>query len=178
MKKRNRLLEVLIACVLFAGIIFTLNNVTFTVNEVSGVSMNPTLQNGDRVIVNKIDKIKRFDIVIFQKDEVDNLVKRVIGMPGDELYYDEDVLYINGVAYEEPYLDEAKKEILSGTLTEDFQLIDYTGYDVVPDGYYFILGDNRRNSVDSRILGLVSEEKLIGKAEWLFVSDFQLKKIK
>lgn len=178
MKKTSYITEVLIALLLVCGLLFTINTQALTINEVSGVSMKPTLHNGDKVIVNKLDKVNRFDVVIFKKDETDNLVKRVIGMPGDHIQYDEDVLYINGEPYDEPYLQAAKEQVMSGTLTEDFTLQDYTGYEVIPENYYFVLGDNRRNSVDSRIIGLISKDKVIGTTKWVILPDNHISKIK
>lgn len=178
MKKVNYAGEVLIALLLICGLLFTLNTQVIKINEVSGVSMEPTLHNGDKVVVNQLGKIDRFDIIIFKKDDEDNLVKRVIGLPGDHIQYDEDVLYINGEPYEEPYLQAAKEQIMSGTLTEDFTLQDYTGYEVIPEDYYFVLGDNRRNSVDSRILGLVSKDKVIGTTKWAISPEHYVRKIK
>ncbi|WP_311051890.1 signal peptidase I, partial [Rhodococcus qingshengii] len=73
-------------------------------------------------------------------------IKRVIGLPGDHIEYRNDTLYINGKKYEEPYLDQYKKEIVTGPLTEDFKLEDFTGSKTVPEGQLFVMGDNRMYS--------------------------------
>ena len=98
-------------------------------------------------------------------------IKRVIGLPGDHIAYENDTLYINDEALEEPYLDLYKEQLLdNGTLTQDFTLQSLTDYSTIPEGYLFVLGDNRRNSVDSRYasVGLVPMEKVLGKANIRF----------
>lgn len=70
----------------------------------------------------KIGDPKRFDIIVFHAPEGKDYIKRVIGLPGDEIEYKNDTLYINGKAYKEPYLDEYKKSVIDGPLTEPFTL--------------------------------------------------------
>ena len=138
---------------------------------VDGASMMPTYEDGDRVIVNKISKqfsgIERFDVIVFEAPIGDDYIKRVIGLPGDHVAYEDDILYINGEPLEEPYLDEYKEQLLdNGLLTYNFTLESLTDYKVIPEGYLFVLGDNRRKSADSRDprVGLVPMEKVLGKA--------------
>lgn len=125
--------------------------------QVVGSSMNNTLVNEDFVIVDKISykigSIKRFDIISFYYDETKYLIKRVIGLPGEHIAYKDNQLYVNGE------LVSDKRDFV----TEDFDLKEI-GYDVIPNGYYFVLGDNREDSLDSRDIGLVKEEEIIGKA--------------
>ncbi|MFB4211105.1 signal peptidase I [Shouchella sp. JSM 1781072] len=140
---------------------------------VDGHSMQPTLDSGDKMIVNQIEytfsQPDRFDIIVFHAPEGKNYIKRVIGLPGDELVYREDTLYINGEAVEEPYLDSLKGTLYHGQpLTGDFTLQEITGEAVIPEKFYFVMGDNRRLSKDSRAIGLVSEEDVIGKANVIF----------
>lgn len=126
---------------------------TFIVTPVvvSGDSMNDTLTNGDILLLKKYDKIyERFDIIVFDYQN-SKLVKRVIGLPGETVKYEDGKLYING---EEVY-DEF------GSITKDYDLA-YLGIDVIPEGYYFVLGDNRNKSSDSRMIGLISEEQIEG----------------
>src|SRR5699024_11813742 len=82
--------------------------------------------DGDKMIVNKIGytigKPDRFDIIVFHAPEQKDYIKRVIGLPGDEVKYEDDVLYINGEPYEEPYLDPLKEQATDMPLTEDFTL--------------------------------------------------------
>ncbi|MCU9612123.1 signal peptidase I [Caldibacillus lycopersici] len=137
----------------------------FTPIIVDGESMMPTLENRDRMIVNKISYVigdpKRFDIIVFHAPEEKDYIKRVIGLPGEHIEYKNDILYVNGKAYDEPYLDEYKKGLVGGTLTEPFS-VD------VPDGYLFVMGDNRRYSKDSRHIGPVPMNDVLGKTSLIY----------
>lgn len=141
---------------------------------VDGESMMPTLENGDRMIVNKIGytigEPGRYDVVVFHATEDKDYIKRVIGVPGDHVAYEDDQLFINGKAQDEPYLASLKgqENLGSGTLTEDFTLEKLTELEVIPEGYVFVLGDNRRNSTDSRILGLIAIEDITGSTNYIF----------
>lgn len=139
---------------------------------VDGESMVPTLDNQDRLIINKVSydigKPDRFDIIVFKATEEKDYIKRVIGLPGDEIKYKDDVLYINGEAVPEPFLKAYKKQT-QGDLTYDFTA-------TVPEDHLFVMGDNRRRSKDSRIIGAVPLEDVIGQAALQFwpVSDFHM----
>ncbi|MFS0782326.1 signal peptidase I [Bacillus sp. 1P06AnD] len=139
---------------------------------VDGYSMMPTLHDKDRMIVNKISyKIgepDRFDIIVFHAPEKKDYIKRVIGLPGDTIEYKDDVLYVNGKAYKEPYLDEYKKQVIGGPLTENFTLLENRGVQKVPEGHLFVMGDNRRNSKDSRQIGFVSMDDVVGKTSVVY----------
>ena len=148
----------------------------FTPIVVDGASMMPTFENGDRVVVNKIGPelmdYERFDVIVFETTEDTNYIKRIIGIPGDLIAYENDQLFINGEKYEEPYLEEYKKALIdNGTLTGDFTLEGNLGEITVPDGHFFVLGDNRRHSTDSRDprVGFVSEDKILGTAKAVFL---------
>jgi signal peptidase I len=121
---------------------------------VSGESMESTLHDNDIMILNKIslslDKIRRFDIVVVNYQDR-YLIKRVIGLPGEEVEFKDNKLYINGEYVKEDFLDE-------DTVTKDFKLEGK-----VPDNFYFVVGDNRGNSNDSRYLGCFSFDKIEGK---------------
>ncbi|WP_227395796.1 signal peptidase I [Jeotgalibacillus aurantiacus] len=136
---------------------------------VEGVSMQPTLQDGNKLVINKIGyqigELDRFDVIVFHANESEDYVKRVIGLPGDEVTYEDDKLYINGEYYEEPYLDEFHAENADGRLTGDFTLEELTGQTTVPEGMIFVLGDNRQESLDSRIFGFVDQESVVGKVD-------------
>ena len=129
----------------------------FSPIRVNGTSMYPTLHDGDFMILNEagfyIKGLKRFDIVVVKIDG-ERLIKRVIGMPGDKVKYYENKLYIN---------DEEIKEEFEHDVTHNFELSEI-GYDTVPEGFYFVVGDNRGNSNDSRKFGLVRESQIKGKA--------------
>lgn len=130
--------------------------------RISGDSMYPFLQNGERAIVQRNTKIKRDDIVVFPGPDSpkDEYIKRIIGLPGDEVTYKNNQLYINGQK-----IDESKRAI---TESDDFTLQNLTGQKVVPDGYYFVLGDNRPVSKDSRYFGFISDEDIDGVAKFRF----------
>lgn len=124
--------------------------------RVNGLSMYQTLNDGEIMLLNKIDykfnDIKRFDIVVV--DTGDNkIIKRVIGLPGETLKVEDNVLYIDGQEVKEPFLKEK---------TADFNISDL-GYNKIPRNCYFVMGDNRNNSSDSRIIGCVDKGKIKGK---------------
>lgn len=172
-KEKSDLWEWIKALVIAFLLAALIRFVLFTPIVVEGESMMPTLESGERMIVNrlnyKVGDIQRFDIVVFHAPEKKDYIKRVIGVPGDTLEYKNDQLYINDKKVNETYLQDYKNQIVDGgTLTEDFSLLDYTGKKIIPKGYYFVMGDNRRNSKDSRHIGLVSEEKIVGKASVVF----------
>lgn len=168
-KERNELLEWAKAFLVAFAIAAIIRYFLFIPIVVDGESMMPTLNDGDKMIVNKLDKPDRFDVVVFHATESKDYIKRIIGLPGDYVEYKDDQLYINGKKYDEPYLDEYKSQITSGTLTNDFTLkdIDPT-LDKIPEGYYLVLGDNRRFSSDSRVIGLIKEEDIIGTTKVVF----------
>jgi len=156
----------------------------FTPVKVDGQSMYSTLFDGDSVMLWELGyEVSAFDVVVFEHKKDLFYVKRVIGMPGQSVHYQNDQLYIDGIAYEEPYLGESKEAVANhslffwnfsrGLFTEDFtsqEICLITGLqdcDLIPEGYYLVLGDNRPFSNDSRQLGLVSEEQIMGKATWV-----------
>lgn len=179
-KKKNETLEWVKALLIAFGIFAIIRLFLFTPIVVDGISMMPTLEHGDKMIVNKISytigEPDRFDIVVFHAPEGKDFIKRVIGLPGDTVEYKDDVLYINGKKYEEPYLDTYKKEISEGTLTEDFTLVEKIQRETVPEGYVFVMGDNRRKSKDSRHIGAVNIDEVIGSTKFVFwpMEDFGL----
>lgn len=144
----------------------------FEMVRVDGPSMQPTLYKDQTVFVEKISsaggKIERFDVVIVRYPNREGaFVKRVVGLPGDTVEIKNDGhLYVNGERQEEPYLLE--------------QLI-IPGYDAytVPEGCYFVMGDNRNNSLDSRSadVGAIAKEDVIGHALFVVWPLNQMKKI-
>ena len=129
-----------------------------SITQVVGDSMSPTLDNQEVLILNKakyrFTDVKRGDIIAFTYEDTKYLIKRVIGLPGDHVSIIDNKVYINGRYYVEDYLKDVD--------TPDFDLQDL-GYNEVPEGMYFVLGDNRDNSLDSRKIGLVSKEDIIGE---------------
>jgi signal peptidase I len=124
-------------------------------------SMDPTLQIGDRVLVNKLSydlhDVNRGDVVVFERppneppSDVHDLIKRVVGLPGDTVEGIDGTVYINGEALDESYLPD-------GTVTSPFKPV------VVPEGHVFVMGDNRGNSRDSRFFGPIDESLIVGRA--------------
>lgn len=171
-KKKSEFWEwtkaLIIAVVLAAVIRYFL----FAPIVVDGLSMMPTLHDQDRMIVNKlsykIGEPERFDIIVFHAPENKDYIKRVIGLPGDKIEYKNDTLYVNGEAYDEPYLDEYKQQVIDGPLTEPFTLLEVTGKETVPEGHLFVMGDNRRYSKDSRHIGTVEMEKVLGNTSMIY----------
>lgn len=122
--------------------------------KVDGLSMYPTLDDKDILLLKKYDRsFERFDIVVIKFNNT-KLVKRIIGLPGESVKIANNNLYINHSLVEDVKLD---------VKTEDFSISEL-GYDIIPEGYYFVLGDNRVNSVDSRTsaVGLISKDDIIG----------------
>lgn len=120
--------------------------------RVDGASMMPTLKNNDILLLNKMDRsYQRFDIVVIEYNNT-RLVKRIIGLPGDMIEYKNNKLYVNG--------KYVKEEFLSAQ-TDDFT-IRYLGENKVPKDCYFVMGDNRENSMDSRMIGFIPKKQILG----------------
>ncbi|WP_079507988.1 signal peptidase I [Mesobacillus jeotgali] len=149
-------------------IIFIFIRIFFFSNYVvDGESMLPTLEDGNKVVVNKFgyesEDLERFDVIVFHANEEEDYVKRVIGLPGDRIEYRKDRLFINGEEVKEPFLKMYRDQSPGGYLTGDFTLEDLTGVEKVPEGKLFVLGDNRLGSWDSRQFGFISEKQVVGK---------------
>jgi len=166
-------------------------------NTVPTSSMLPTIVEGDRIAVNKLAydfrlpfvgssmyrhaDPERGDIVVFDSKAADlRLVKRVIGVPGDVVSLENNQLWINGVKIQ--YLP-SNKQLLSKDFIEKLPEVShkvrvhntYSRFAsfpevVVPEGYYLVLGDNRDNSADSRVHGLVPREEIIGRSKHVVMS--------
>ncbi len=181
-KKKNETWEWIKALLIAVAVAAIIRFFLLAPIVVDGYSMTPTLHDKDRMIVNKIGyKIgnpDRFDIVVFHAPEKKDYIKRVIGLPGDTIEYKDDVLYVNGKAYKEPYLDEYKQQVVGGPLTNSFTLAELTGQDKVPENHLFVMGDNRRNSKDSRQIGFVSMDDVVGKTSVVYwpVKDMRIVK--
>lgn len=120
--------------------------------RVDGPSMNPTFFNGDIVLLNKTKRNFDYQDVVVFKYGNEQLIKRIIGKPGDTVEIKDNKIYING---------NITKDYQDNVITKDFSLEDI-GYDKIPDNYYFVLGDNRGNSTDSRIIGLINKKNIKG----------------
>lgn len=160
-------LETLVlSVILFVGI----NYITARI-RVDGSSMEPTLHSGQLVLVNrlayKIGQPERGDVIVFYfpRDPEQEYIKRLIGLPGDHVVVQEGQVLVNGALLEEPYIAAPP---------------GYAGDWMVPEGQYFVLGDNRNNSSDSHQWGTVPVAFVIGKAlavywpptDWKIVPSF------
>lgn len=148
-----------IVCVAIAFVIATLlNNYVGSHTRVDGNSMETTLQNGDYLLVDKLSYImgepKRFDIIVFQHDEENYYIKRIIGMPGDRIQIIEGNVFVNGSILKENYGQENMEE--GGLANKEIK---------VGSDEYFVLGDNRNHSNDSRfeVVGNVKKSLIVGK---------------
>jgi len=131
---------------------------------VSGSSMDHTLSDGQILLLKKYDKqYERFDIIVFDY-QGEKLVKRIIGLPGETVEYLNGKLYINDIEVEDEF----------SSITNNFNL-GYLDLDIIPEGYYFVLGDNRPKSSDSRLIGLINQEDIEGSTNF---SIWPFKKIK
>lgn len=151
----KKILKEVIPYIIILVVVLLIKAYIFTPVIVNGPSMMDTLHDKDIMILNKIgmklNGIERFDIVVIQTEK-SKIIKRVIGLPGETVKYEDDILYINGEVVEDPY----------GTdVTYDIKRIE------VPEGEYYVLGDNRNDSVDSRILGTISEDDILGCADFI-----------
>lgn len=148
-------------------IAFLIRTFLFAPYIVEGASMEPTLHNHEKILVNKFKSdgnIEHGEIVIIKGQE-ENYVKRIIGLPGDTIEMKNDELFVNGKRMNETYLSENRKIAVSNglKLTGDF------GPLTVPKGELFVMGDNRLHSMDSRNgLGLIQKSNIIGKSEVVF----------
>jgi signal peptidase I len=167
-ERKNEILEWIKALVIALVIVFIVRAFLFTPIIVDGASMNTTLQDQERMIVSKLKEPERFDIVVFHANKKQDYIKRVIGLPGDKIEYKNDTLYVNGKECKEPFLDKQKGNI-KGDLTKTFKLEDTAvGQSTVPEGQLFVMGDNRRNSTDSRQIGAIPIEEVVGTTSIVF----------
>jgi len=156
---RDLVFSVLIAVVL---IVFIYQPV-----KVEGTSMMPTLTDQERIFINKftyrfgLGSVSRGDTVVFwyPQDTSKSYIKRVIGVPGDRIRVEGGLVYVNGLALQESYVPPENRDANSWRDGEE---------QVVPDGKYFVLGDHRNQSSDSRMWGYVPRENIYGKAVFVY----------
>lgn len=147
-------------------VIFLITNFLVKPIRVEGSSMYPTLKDGELGLTNvfgvKFQSVNRFDVVILYNEErKEHWVKRVIGLPNDVVEAKDDILYINGEAVDQTFLDESyvedTKKQYQSNFTSDFGPI------TLKEDEYWLMGDNRVRSEDSRMHGPFKESELVGK---------------
>lgn len=144
--------------VLLAVVIWGVINLLTARYEVNGPSMEDNLFTGYRLIVSRLTyefgEPERGDVIVFSSPQTgEKLVKRVIGLPGETVTIHEEEVLIDGQSLDEPYISSVT-------------FLPYEGQWTLPEGYYFLMGDNRARSSDSRRWGLVPEKDIVGKV-WL-----------
>ncbi|MEI5991004.1 signal peptidase I [Enterococcus termitis] len=172
-------LEIALTLFVTFGIVYILSLFTFSFARVEGYSMSDTLEDNDVVVVNKLAKIKRFDLVyIHVPNSKDKSIRRIIGRPGDSLYYKNGQLFINEEEKEERFIAEYKNQFEKDGMmfTDDFTLKSLTGESRIPKNKYLVLGDNRPYATDSRYYQLVDEKELIGTVEMIILPLHKLQK--
>jgi len=186
------------------GLVLVLRSFVIEPFQIPSSSMVPTLKVGDFILVNKwtygirlpvlrtkiieLNSPERGDVMVFfPPHEERYFIKRVIGLPGDEIHVLDGVLYINGDKMSQKVLEGEIPAPRSVAMTEDLYGLEHAMQKrilptrlsqnftaVVPEGHYFMMGDNRDNSSDSRVWGPVPEQRIVGKAfaRWMFWDEF------
>lgn len=157
---KNDIVKTILSYVFIIVAVVLIRVFIFDPVRVDGSSMDTTLKDGQIMILNKIyyrkNDIKRFDIVVIDEGNR-NIIKRVIGLPGEKVEYRDNKLYINDKELKDPY---------PSTETDNFIITDI-GIEKVPGDSYFVMGDNRANSLDSRSneIGVVKKDMILGRAK-------------
>ncbi|MCG1010067.1 signal peptidase I [Salinicoccus sp. ID82-1] len=160
--------EWLVAIIVAVVLIIVIRSFLFVSYTVDGLSMDPTFEDEDRVVVNKFmqhfSEYETGDVVVFHSEAGPAYVKRIIGTPGDTVTMEDKQVYVNGEPLEEDYVVH----------TEDTYLDNFTlpelGVDgeTLPEDKYLVLGDNRPVSRDSRDFGTVDESQIVGEVQLRF----------
>lgn len=145
---KDSIVFILVAVGMFLFILYV---TVFT--QINGPSMLPNLKENDVVVIFKLSKkFSKDDLIVFEYQGTNNLIKRVIGLPGDIVEIKSNKLYINDELVEEPY-------VLEKNNTNEFNKV----FDKIPEDQYLVLGDNRDDSLDSRTFGFVKKSSIKGK---------------
>ena len=185
-------------CIMIVSICFSF---LFTFTVVDGDSMKPNLVNGEQLLLTYTNKKERFDIVVIEVSPYYNsvindslYVKRIIGLPGDHIEFKtfnvdgvtKSELFINGEYADQPFYD---KSTMNYSITNQFyfdkicennglELVkNNKGETIIPDGYYLVLGDNRLVSKDSRVLGLIRDDDILGVIKYKMNTIFSYDRI-
>lgn len=146
----KKMLKEIYPYIIIVAVVVLIRTFIVTPVLVKGQSMFPTLSGNELMILNKLAKIEHYDIVVIDDKEEDHIIKRVYGMPGDRILCKDNTIYINNKAIEDKY---------GYGETEDFDQIK------LEEDEYFVLGDNRIVSKDSRLIGPVKESDIKGTAK-------------
>ncbi|WP_020007794.1 signal peptidase I [Salinicoccus albus] len=166
MKKEIR--EWIIAIAVAVVLILVIRTFLFVSYTVDGLSMDPTFEDGDRVVVNKF--IYNFtdydtgDVIVFNSEEGPAYVKRVIGTPGDTVRMDDKQVYVNDEAIDEDYLVHTQDSYMDNFTLQELGVEGGT----IPEDHILVLGDNRPVSRDSRDFGLVDNSQVVGEVQLRF----------
>ncbi len=170
-EKIEKLVKNLLPYIIIVILVVLVRSFIVTPAIVDGSSMLPNLQNNNVIILNKLDyklnNIKRFDVVVIDYNG-EKLIKRIIGLPGEHIEYKENNLYVNGFI---------TNEIFDHKKTNDFKL-EMLGYLTIPGDKYFVLGDNRLNSTDSRVIGLIDKKDILGSVSYRIFPITKISKVK
>ena len=160
--------------VLFAAVVIALfvRLVLVQAYHIPSASMVPTLEEGDRVVVNRLSyqfgEVERGQVVVFKKPQgssgQNDLIKRIIGLPGETIRFADNQVYVNGLRLEEPYLAEQDSTRPRLTIPGCAQTTPAPDTCVVPEGTIFMMGDNRLGSSDSRVFGPIEIDNVVGRA--------------
>ncbi|MCD2138662.1 signal peptidase I [Salinicoccus halitifaciens] len=165
---KKEILEWVMAIAIAIMLIVVIRTFFFVTYTVDGLSMDPTLQDGDRVVVNKfMDNFTDYEypeVVVFDSDMGPAYVKRVIGTPGDEVEMRDQQVYVNGEPLEEDYVVHTGESYMDNFTLSDLGVEG----DVIPEDHYLVLGDNRPVSRDGRDFGLIHEDSIVGEVQLRF----------
>ena len=150
--KTKNVIKELIPYIVIIIVVIIIRSYIATPVIVDGISMEPTLYDGNVMILNKLAKIDRYDIVVIRLNNGETLIKRVMGLPGEEIECIEGKIYIDGEVIEDK----------SDVNTEDFSKVS------ISDNEYFVMGDNRDDSLDSRMIGTISKDNIEGVTSFIF----------
>ncbi len=154
--RRSNLLREIVETALLTAIIFLIVNTATGRFRIEGQSMEPNLHDGEYVLIDKVSYMlrtpERGDVVVFVRPGERDYIKRVIGLPGDTVEVRSGQVIVNGVTLDEPYLQQPTNSNYPARMVEP--------------GHYFVMGDNRNNSSDSRSFGPIASNSIVGRA-WL-----------
>ena len=154
--RTSNLLREIVETALLTAIIFLVVNMIIGRFRIESVSMLPNLVEGEYVIVDKVSYVlhppERGDIIVIKKTDSPDLIKRIIGLPGETIEVHGGQTFINGTALTEPYVAHPPTYDLPPTIVEP--------------GRFYVLGDNRSNSSDSHVFGSIPQDDIVGRA-WL-----------